>query len=283
MKSIAVLGLGTIGIKLVEYLADKGFRIIAYNARNIEQKEKSFLGNIEKKVRYDKISMESIEPIKARVRFTEDLVECKSADMIIECIKEDYETKAVMFRMLSGLDIGHEKIIATTTSSLSLERLIAESGIRDIVGLHFFNPPTRMRLVEISYPAEFSDSKRNHLQEILNRLDDKLIVEMPIVQGYIVNRILFAYINFAIEFMRVNGFAPDTVDAAMKAGTNVPMGPLELSDYIGNDITFQILKAFANEIQDSRYIPDPTLVELVSSNKLGRKSGEGFYNYRKDR
>lgn len=283
MKKIAIVGLGTIGIKLVEYFADKGFSVVGCNLRNISEKRELFNRNLEKKVKYDKISLESLELIKARVNFTEKIDDCCGADLVIESVIEDYEAKINCFRSLSVAGLNSKTLIATTSSSLSLSRIMEESGIPDIIGLHFFNPPTKMKLIELAFPDNYSIEKRDALQSILNLLDDKMVIEMPLIQGFIVNRILFANINFAIEFMRTNNFDPSTIDAAMKMGTNAPMGPLELSDYIGNDVSFQILKTLNEDLKDSRYSPDPLLVDLVTAGKLGRKTGSGFYNYSQNR
>ncbi|OHD14845.1 MAG: hypothetical protein A2Z96_07980 [Spirochaetes bacterium GWB1_48_6] len=279
MSTFGIVGLGTIGLKLVEYLAEKGFEVIGYNYRDVDTKNKKFYEAIERKIKYEKLPLSSFETVMNRVRLSENLADLADSTIIIDATKEDYDVKKKALEAIRAIVQEKDSIVATTTSSLSLERLARDSGLPDLVGMHFFNPPTRMKLIELALPSSFSQGKRAKLYKILASFDDKAIVEVPQVQGYIVNRILFAYLNFALEFMRTNNLAPSVVDSAMKLGTNSPMGPLELTDYIGNDVSLQILNEFYRATGDERYKPDQLLADIVSSGQLGRKTKQGFYQY----
>ena len=276
---IGVLGLGTVGIKLVEYLADKEFSIKAFNYRNLSTKKQILEKNLKKKIKYENSSNERIEEIKSKIKFVSKLSELSSCDIILESLKEEYSIKEKIYSDLS-LILNKSTILATTTSSLSLEKLNNDYFNDRFIGIHFFNPPTKMKLIEVSYLKDTSIVAKQKIVKFLKAMDDKIIIEMPVIQGYIVNNLLFSYINHAIEFYDTNNIQADNIDSAMKLGTNAAMGPLELSDYIGNDISLQILNELYSATSDSRFKPNRTLVKMVQTRKLGRKSGEGFYNYR---
>ena len=226
IKKIGIIGLGTIGRKLCEYLSEKGFIVYAYNYRNIKHKEKEINKNIEKKVKYNKISYHEFENIIKRISFVDDLKELNNVDLIIDSSVESYEIKKTIYQKLSK--IGIKRPIGCTTSSLDIIKISENYYKNFLFGLHFFNPPTKMKLVELCFLKENSVKFRNKIFSFLNHLDDKVIIELPIIQGYIVNRILFVYINYAIKFMNENNLEPKIIDKPMKLGTNVPMGTLEL-------------------------------------------------------
>ncbi len=275
---IGVVGLGTIGIKLVEYLAEKKIHVIAYNFRNIEKKQSEFIENIEKKVKYNRISFEVFEQIIKRVDFTTNLNDLHEVDLVIESTKERYETKQKIYIQLKSV-LKENAILASTTSSLSLEKLGGFFSRDRFLGIHFFNPPTKMKLIELSFLKENVNDVKQRIYKFLSSFDDKKVIELPPIQGYIVNNLLFNYINFAIEFFYTSKINAQDIDEAMKLGTNVPMGPLELSDYIGNDITLQILQELYSETQDRRFMPHQTLIKMVEDGFLGRKTKQGFYFY----
>lgn len=274
---IAILGLGTIGIKLVEYLSDKGFKVYAYNWRNIEKKEALFLSNLDNKIKYEKIGLDRLDMIKANVIFTSTIDGLNDVDLFIDCTTENYERKAKLYQELVNRYSG--KVLATTTSSLDLSKLATNYEESYFLGLHVFNPPTKMRLIELSYLQNTSSETKDLIRTFLFKLDDKKIIELPVMQGYIVNRLLFPYMNSAFKLMDDFGLEPSDVDEAMKAGTNMPMGPCELSDYIGNDITLHILEVFYDAFGGVEYLPCKRIKELVLAGKLGRKSKQGFYSY----
>lgn len=274
---VGVIGLGTIGIKLIEYLLEKGFKVIAYNYRNIDDKVRIFDSNLDKKVKYEKIGLATIDKIKRNVKFTGSLEDLHDASLIIDASVENYKIKKDLYFYILGLK--KLPVVACTTSSLDLIKLGNYYDSRFFVGMHFFNPPTKMKLIELAFLPETDLNSKQIVYSFLNILDDKKVIEVPPIQGYIVNRILFQYLNASFKMIEKYGLDCDTVDEAMKAGTNMPMGPCELSDYVGNDITLDILSEFYNTFNKEEYLPSELLVQKVKLGELGRKVKKGFYNY----
>lgn len=275
---IGILGLGTIGLKLVEYLTENGFSILAYNWRNISQKREYFLESIEKKIKFGKLSYELLDVMQNRIVFTGNLNDLANCTLVIDTLKESYDIKMAILRSLKEI-VGQDTLVATSTSSLSIDRLASSFDPSRFAGMHFFNPPTRMKLIELAFLPQMPDSYRGRIYRFLGDLKDKKIVEIPPIQGYIVNRLLFIYINYAIEYKMDTGIDSMSIDEAMKLGTNAPMGPLELSDYIGNDVSLEILQELHTSLNDPRFKPATLLQDMVAAGKLGRKSKIGFYPY----
>lgn len=274
---IGIAGLGTIGFKLVEYLSEKGFDVVAYNWRNLTEKIRRFSTTLVKKAQSNKIDYNDIELIKKRVTFSDSIEDLKDCFIVIESLMEDYKIKEDFYKEFIRI-VGSNYTLGTTTSCLSLEKLSVSLNRANYFGLHFFNPPTKMKLIEVSF-LDNNVELREKAFRFLNMLDDKKIIEIPPIQGYIVNSILFANINFAINFHLNTNIAIKDIDEAMKLGTNNPMGPFELSDYIGNDVSFQILNELYNSLRREEYKPTKLLMDMVENKKLGRKTGEGFYSY----
>ncbi len=206
-----------------------------------------------------------------RVEVITDLQALAGATFVVEAIVEDHDVKAELLSTLNGL-VAHETVLATTTSSLSIERLAAESGRpQRFVGLHVFNPVTRMKLVELVFPKAASERTRTRAFEFCQALD-KTAVEVPDVPGFVVNRLLFPYLFSAVRLLEETGMHARDVDTCMRMGAGHPMGPLALLDLVGLDVS----KAIGETIGES--IP-PSLEQLVSEGSLGRKSGRGFHSY----
>ena len=233
--------------------------------------------NLEKKIKYEKIGLSSLELLKARVVFTSELKSLCECSIIIDAMIENYDVKKEVYKSLATLCPGC--IIASTTSSLDLQKLATYYDPKIFLGLHFFNPPTKMKLIELSYLPETTVQTKEIINKLLRRFDDKQVIEMPVLQGYIVNRLLFLYINAAFRMIEKYSVNYCTVDNAMKFGANMPMGPCELSDYIGNDITLDILNQFYNAFNDEAYAPSSIIVAKVKAGELGRKTKNGFYRY----
>jgi len=274
---VGVIGLGTIGIKLVEYLLEKGFKVVAYNWRNLDKKMEKFESNLDKKVKYEKIGLDAIDRIRRNVSFTISLDDLCDADIIIDASTEKYEIKKNIY--ISLVKFKKLPILACTTSSLDLTKLGSFYVPRLFVGMHFFNPPTKMRLIELAFLPEVDINVKQAIYQFLKNMDDKKVIEIPPIQGYIVNRLLFQYMNASFKMMERYNLDCETVDEAMKGGTNMPMGPCELSDYVGNDITLDILSEFYTTFKEDEYLPSKLLIQKVKNNELGRKTKKGFYNY----
>jgi 3-hydroxybutyryl-CoA dehydrogenase len=207
----------------------------------------------------------------AHVQIVTDPAELADATFVVEAVVEDHDVKA---RLLSELDaiLGDSAILASTTSSLSVERLAQASGRPErFLGLHVFNPVTKMELVELIFPRAASAETRRRALALCETLE-KTPVEVPDVPGFVVNRLLFPYLFSAVRLVEETGMDPEGVDTCMRLGAGHPMGPLALLDLVGLDVS----KAIGETIGE----PVPArLQELIDEGAMGRKSGRGFHSY----
>lgn len=277
-RTVGIVGLGAIGLKLTQYFASHKIHVIAYNWRDLDKKESIFRQNIEKQIKDGKSAYSEVVENANYVEFTGKMIDLKRCDFVFESATEKYDIKQELYSKLKTV-LSEQAVLATTTSSLSIAELSECFDKKRFIGVHFFNPPVKMKLVELSFLPENSPDIKMRTYDFLNLLKDRKIIELPLVQGYVVNRILFVYINYAMEYAQETGISISNIDSAMKSGANFPMGPFELSDYIGNDITLQILNEFYSSLTDSRYKPAKLLLDVVANGWLGRKSKQGFYNY----
>ncbi len=209
-----------------------------------------------------------------RVRIVTDLDELACATFLVEAVVEHHGRKAEVLSDLGALarEQSENAILATTTSSLSIEQLARASGHPDrFVGLHVFNPVPRMELVELAFPKEASSDTRSRANALCESLG-KTAVEVPDIPGFVVNRLLFPYLFNAVELMNETGMKAEDIDACMKLGSGMPMGPIALLDFIGLDVAQAIGEQIGAAVPFS-------LRELVDTGALGRKAGKGFYSY----
>jgi 3-hydroxybutyryl-CoA dehydrogenase len=204
-------------------------------------------------------------------RVVTELADLGDCDVVVEAVAEDAGVKGDIHRRL-GEALPADAVIATTTSSLSVAELAAASGRPERFGaLHVFNPVEKMKLVELSFPAEASEKTRATLRELCERLD-KTAVEVPDAAGFVVNRLLFPYLFDAVRMLERDSIEPEAIDTCMKLGAGHPMGPLALLDFIGLDVAAAIGESIGADV--------PARVrELIDEGKLGRKAGAGFYEY----
>jgi 3-hydroxybutyryl-CoA dehydrogenase len=193
------------------------------------------------------------------------------ATFVVEAVVEDHDIKAALLSELNGI-VGERTILASTTSSLSVEKLALASGRPDrFLGLHVFNPVTKMKLVELIFPREASEETRNRALALCEKFE-KTPVVVPDVPGFVVNRLLFPYLFNAVRLLEETGMEPADVDTCMRLGAGHPMGPLALLDLVGLDVSKAIGETIGAEIP-------PRVDELLAEGALGRKSGRGFHTY----
>jgi 3-hydroxybutyryl-CoA dehydrogenase len=213
-----------------------------------------------------------------RIKQAADLTDFKTADLVIEAVIEDYDAKAKIYKELEKI-VGTETIIGTNTSSLSVTDLSKNlTTPKRFLGIHFFNPPTKLELVEVITTPELSPEVNKKICDILCGCG-KNAVSVKDSPGFIVNRLLLPFINEAAKLLDSGVANAEDIDTAMRLGTLHPAGPLQVADLIGLDICKDILEKLAESLKRPDYKPAKSINDLVEAGKLGRKSGKGFYEY----
>jgi 3-hydroxybutyryl-CoA dehydrogenase len=236
--------------------------------------------SLAKQVERGKKSQEEADALRARISATTSLKDLADCDLVIESIVEDLGTKKALFNELDAI-VKSGAIIATNTSTLPvIEMAMQTSRPENVCGVHFFNPATAMSLVEIVAPITASDETLAAVTEFAAACG-KDPVRVKDQAGFIVNALLFPYLNNAIKLFESGVASKEGIDIAMKGGCGFPMGPFALLDLVGLDTSLAILEALYLEFADANYAPAPLLKRMVVAGQLGRKSGTGFFDYRK--
>jgi 3-hydroxybutyryl-CoA dehydrogenase len=282
IKRIGVLGSGIMGSGIAEVAAKTGHEVIL-RSRKLDTAQAMVSGlekSLAKQVDKGKLSDEDRTATLARVQATDDLDALSGCDLVIESVVEDLDVKRALFAELDR-GVQADAILATNTSTLPvIEMAMATERPQQVVGVHFFNPAPMMSLVEIVRPLTASDETVTAVTEFAAACG-KDPVEVKDRAGFIVNALLFPYLNNAVRMLENGTASRDDIDTAMKGGCNFPMGPLALLDLVGLDTSLAILDALHTEFKDPNYAAMPLLRRMVSAGHLGRKSGQGFFDYRR--
>ncbi len=281
MKTIAVIGAGTMGNGIAHTFAQSGFtvKLIDISEKSLEKGMTTIASNLDRMVAKGTISEDdkhkTISNIITYTDMKDGVVGC---DLVVEAATENVTLKLKIFEQLETLTDSNV-ILATNTSSISITQIAAVTKRADkVIGMHFMNPVPIMKLVEIIKGYSTSKETFDTIYNLSKKLG-KVPVEVNDYPGFVANRILMPMINEAIETL-YNGVAGvEEIDTVMKLGMAHPMGPLQLADFIGLDVCLSILNVMYDGFKNPKYAPNPLLVNMVMAGKLGVKSGEGFYDY----
>jgi 3-hydroxybutyryl-CoA dehydrogenase len=262
-KRLAIAGSGAIACGLAATAAHHGPVLLLARSESSAERARE---TVEKT-----LSRLGAEVDPEHVEIVTDPEALGESTFVVEAVVEDHEIKARLLGELNAI-LGAEAILASTTSSLSVEQLALESGRPErFVGLHVFNPVTRMKLVELIFPKAASAETRGRALALCETFE-KTPIEVPDIPGFVVNRLLFPYLFSAVRLVEETGMDPVDVDTCMQLGAGQPLGPLALLDFVGLDVSKAIGETIGQQIP-------PRLHELVGEGALGRKSGRGFHAY----
>ena len=281
-QKVGVLGSGIMGSGIAEVAAATGATVIVRSRSQAtgEAMLATMTASLTKQIEKGKRTAEDAEAIVQRVSATTHMADLSDCDFIIESVVEDLEVKRLVFRELNDV-VKPEAILATNTSTLSVIELAMETSRPDrVCGLHFFNPAPAMSLVEVVRPICASDETMAAVTEFVVACG-KEPVNVKDQAGFVVNALLFPYLNNAVRLLEQGVATKEGIDIAMKGGCGFPMGPFALLDLVGLDTSLAILDALFAEFAEPNFSPRPLLRRMVSAGQLGRKSGSGFYDYRR--
>ncbi len=281
IKTVGVVGAGSMGSGIANLAAMNGFRVIL---RDIDEKYlRAGLDRMnafmEKSVARGKMTVEQKQETLARIITTTDMKDLCEADIVIEAVIEDLELKKKVFAELDEI-VPENVILATNTSSMSIT-VIASATKRPerVAGMHFFNPAQIMKLVEVVRGYQTSDETVEEIKEFARALTKEPIEVKKDTPGFIVNRIMIPQFIEAIRLLEEGVASAEDIDKAVTLGLNYPMGPFTLQDYAGVDIGLHVMEYLKEELNDDRFAPPLLLKQLVRAGRLGKKTGAGFYDY----
>jgi len=280
VRTLAVLGAGTMGNGIAHVFARCGYRVILRDVeeRFLNRALETISKNLDREVRKGKIAEGEKPSILSRIDAATKMEAISPADLVIEALPEQFELKREVLGEADRL-LRPETILATNTSSISVTALAAATQRPDrFIGMHFMNPVPAMPLVEVIRALQTSNATFETTMKLCEKLEKKpvAVADSP---GFVSNRVLMPLINEAAFCVMEGVAAPEAVDSVVKLGMNHPMGPLELADFIGLDVCLDIMEVLFEGFGDPKFRPCPLLRKMVAAGWLGKKSGRGFYTY----
>jgi 3-hydroxybutyryl-CoA dehydrogenase len=284
IKKIGVVGAGAMGNGIAQVAAQIGCNVVMRDIKDefVERGMKSIDRFLSKSVEKGKLDAAEKDTILGRIRGTTDMAQLKDVDFVIEAVIEDLELKKSVFRELDEL-LGADVIIASNTSSMSLTEIAAATKRPEkVCGMHFFNPVPLMRLVEVIRGYATSDETVEATTALAQKMGKTTVEVKKDSPGFIVNRIMIPHMIEAIKIVEEGIASIEDVDVAVKNGLNYPMGPFELMDLTGIDICYFVNEYFYKELnKESKWASPNLLKTMIRANRLGRKTGGGWYDYSK--
>ncbi len=280
IKTVAVLGAGTMGNGIAHVFARSGYDVILrdVDARALERAVATIAANLEREIKKGKIAEGDKPAILARLKPVTEIAPLASADFAVEAVPEQFDLKARVLKEADSVLPAHA-ILASNTSSISITQLGAQTGRPDrFVGMHFMNPVPLMVLVEVVRGRATTEAAFQATMSLCEKLAKKPVAVND-APGFVSNRVLMPMINEAAYAVMEGVATAEAIDAVMKLGMNHPMGPLELADFIGLDVCVDIMGVLEKGFNDAKYRACPLLKQYVADGRLGRKSGRGFYHY----
>ncbi len=277
---VGVVGSGTMATGIVEVFAKAGYdtTFVARSKDKVDKVVASITRSLEKAVQRGKLSEDERDAALGRITGTTSLDDLADVQLVVEAVVEDLSVKQTLFSNLDDI-CGAGTVLATTTSSLPvIECAAATSRPSEVIGMHFFNPAAIMKLVEVVSTVATTEEVEATVLEVTRKIG-KHAVRCGDRAGFIVNALLFPYLNDAIKMLEAHYATADDIDSAMKVGCGYPMGPFELLDVVGNDVSLAIERELFEEFREPGFAPAPLLEHLVTAGRLGRKTGKGFRDY----
>lgn len=280
IKTVGVLGAGQMGNGIAHVFAQFGYQVVLFDIAQaqLEKAMSTIQQNLERQAKKGVIDQSLVSETVGRIKTTQQMEALAHVDFAVEAVTENEPLKLDIFRKLDSI-VKPEAFLASNTSSIPITKIASVTKRPDkVIGMHFMNPVPVMKLVEIIRGHATSDETFTVTAELVQKLDKEMAVSQD-YPGFIVNRVLIPMINEAI-FALYEGIATaEDIDKGMKLGTNQPMGPLTLADFIGIDTVLAIANVLYDGFKDPKYRPCPLLVKMVNAGYLGKKSGRGFYIY----